>query len=156
MNSHSNKKQPTPFWKKKSLFEMNQKEWEALCDGCGLCCLAKVEDEDTQEIFNTNVHCKLFNPKTAQCRNYKKRKNYVSDCLILTPKKVYKLNWLPRTCAYRLLAEGKDLYPWHYLVSGSKSSVHKAGVSARKYNLVSEERVKDLRDHVQEDIEILL
>lgn len=145
-----------PFWQNKNLFEMTAKEWESLCDGCGLCCLSKVEDEDTGEVFVTNVHCKLYDPKSCSCRNYVKRKRHVPDCVVLTPKKVLQLDWLPRTCAYRLIAEGKPLYSWHPLVSGSKDSVHRHGVSTKSMRLVSEDRIKDLRDHIWNEVDVRL
>ena len=137
-----------PFWQTKSLFEMTKKEWESLCDGCGLCCLSKLEDEDTGEVYSTNVHCRLYDAKKCQCSQYAKRKKEVPDCVVLTPKKVYKLDWLPRTCAYRLIAEGRDLYSWHHLVSGSRKTVHKAGISTKSKNIISEKYAKDLSDHV--------
>ena len=135
---------------------MTAKEWESLCDGCGLCCLSKVEDEDTGEVFVTNVHCKLYDPKSCSCRNYVKRKRQVPDCVVLTPKKGLQLDWLPRTCAYRLISEGKPLYSWHPLVSGNKDSVHRHGVSTRSMRLVSEDRIKDLRDHIWKEVDIRL
>ena len=118
-----------PFWKQKSLDAMTPSEWESLCDGCAKCCLHKIEDEDTGELFFTKVACKLLDIKTARCRDYPNRRKKVADCKILTPKKVRSLRWLPATCAYRLLDEGKDLPLWHPLVSGNAQSVHKAGAS---------------------------
>ena len=135
------------FWKEKTLEQLEPSEWESLCDGCGKCCLNKIEDEDTGDLVFTNVACKLFDSKACGCKNYNKRRRIVPDCQILTPKKVRKLIWLPSTCAYRLVAEGKDLPPWHHLISGSKSTVHKVGASV-KGKVVSEEHVKDLEDHV--------
>ena len=110
------------FWKTKTLKELDQKEWESLCDGCGKCCLHKIEDEDTNEIHFTNVACKLLNPKTGLCSNYKNRKKHVPDCHQLTPKKIQNINWLPSTCSYRLVHEGQDLPSWHHLKTGSKKS----------------------------------
>ena len=126
---------------------MSPKEWEDLCDGCGKCCMNKLEDEQTGEFLFTNVACKLFNPKTCQCQNYKKRSRIVDDCVNLTPKKVRRIKWLPKTCAYRLIAEGKDLPDWHHLVSGSRQTIHKYGLSM-KHKSVSETQVRDLEDHV--------
>lgn len=120
-----------PFWKTKSMDEMSHKEWESLCDGCGRCCLIKFEYEDTKEVFYTDVACRLLNTKTCRCGNYAERTDYVKDCLVLTPKILPKMNCLPPTCGYRLVQEGKDLYPWHPLVSGRKSTVHEAGISVR-------------------------
>lgn len=137
----------SPFWKEKTLERMSDAEWESLCDGCGKCCLHKIEDEDTGDIAFTNVACRLLDPKTARCGNYLKRKNFVKDCQVLNPKKIRKLVWLPSTCAYKLVADGNDLPAWHPLVSGSKDTVHKAGISV-KNKVISEDRVKDLEDFV--------
>tara|TARA_B100001094_G_scaffold332247_1_gene403507 strand:- start:1270 stop:1710 length:441 start_codon:yes stop_codon:yes gene_type:complete len=139
------------FWELKSLYEMTPAEWESLCDGCGLCCLHKVEDEDTGEYFETSVHCKLFDPKSCRCKSYAKRKKYVSDCQVLTPKKVAQFRWLPKTCAYRLISEGSTLPKWHHLVSGSRNRVHKEGISTRRRSLVCEQTLKktdELVDYV--------
>ena len=135
------------FWKEKTLEQLEPSEWESLCDGCGKCCLNKLEDEETGDLVFTNVACKLFDSKACSCKNYSKRKRFVPDCQILTPKKVRKLIWLPSTCAYRLVAEGKDLPQWHHLVSGNRNTVHKVGASV-KGRVVSEENVKDFEDHV--------
>lgn len=140
------------FWQRKNLFELTQKEWESLCDGCGKCCLHKIEDEDTGEYFGTRVHCKLFDPRSCRCQNYRKRRQIVRDCVVLTPKKVYQLEWLPKTCAYRLLSEGQDLYDWHPLVSGNPDSVHRAGISVKGKNLVSEETAGDLANFVDHSL----
>jgi uncharacterized cysteine cluster protein YcgN (CxxCxxCC family) len=118
-----------PFWREKSLAEMNEAEWEALCDGCGRCCLNKLEDLDTGEIEWTDVACRLLDGKTCRCRDYAGRQREVSDCIQLTPENIATLTWLPPTCAYRLVAEGRDLYWWHPLVSGDPDTVHQAGVS---------------------------
>ena len=120
-----------PFWRVKSLEEMSGAEWEALCDGCGRCCLNKLEDWDTGEIVFTNVACTLFDEKTCRCRDYPNRTKVVSDCVPLSPKAVRELSWLPATCAYRRLAEGRGLAWWHPLVSGDPQSVHRAGISVR-------------------------
>ena len=119
-----------PFWKK-PLEELSKPEWEALCDGCGRCCLAKLEDEDTGEIYYTNIVCRLFEPQTCRCADYANRRKKVPDCIVLSLKNVRTLDWLPPTCAYRLRAEGSDLCWWHPLVSGSQETVHQAGVSVR-------------------------
>src|SRR5262245_5363391 len=105
------------FWKTKTLETMTGAEWESLCDGCGKCCLSKLEDEDSGEIHWTTVGCKLLDPATCQCGDYANRKSLVPDCVQLTPETVRTINWLPTTCAYRLLAEGHELYWWHHLVS---------------------------------------
>lgn len=120
-----------PFWKTKPLAEMSEAEWESLCDGCGKCCLAKLEDADTGEIHWTSVGCRLFDEKTCRCRDYDDRQAQVADCVRLTPENVGEIPWLPMTCAYRLLAEGGDLYWWHPLVSGNAETVHEAGMSIR-------------------------
>ncbi len=119
------------FWKHKSLEDMSTREWEALCDGCGKCCVYTLEDADTGEIYRTDVACKLFDTTTCQCSNYAERKKIVKDCVKLTPKKVPKLDWLPPTCAYRLVGDGKDLFWWHPLVSGDPNTVHTANASAQ-------------------------
>lgn len=118
------------FWKKYSLGEMTQVEWEAVCDGCGLCCLVKLEDEDSQEISYTKVSCQLLNCESAQCSDYPNRFEHVPDCVQLDYGKLQTIHWLPSTCAYRRLNEGKKLPPWHYLNTGSRESVKQAKKSA--------------------------
>ena len=118
------------FWKKYSLTELNSAEWEALCDGCGLCCLIKLEDEELQEIAYTKVACKLLDCQTAQCSNYSQRVQHVPDCIQLTPEKLANIQWLPASCAYRRLNEQKKLPSWHYLNTGTRSSVIQARKSA--------------------------
>lgn len=120
-----------PFWQTKNLNQLTRSEWESLCDGCGQCCLHKLQDEDTDEIYWTSVACTLLNPETCQCRDYPNRKKTVPDCIFLTPEIVDEVDWLPVTCAYRLVAEGSDLYWWRPLVSGSPETVHEAGISVR-------------------------
>lgn len=120
-----------PFWLTKKMEDMTSKEWESLCDGCGRCCLNKLEDWDTGAIFFTNVACNQLNCETCQCKNYENRFDLVPDCIDLTPKKVRELPWLPPTCAYKLVNDGKDLYPWHPLKSGDIDSVHAAGISVK-------------------------
>jgi hypothetical protein len=134
-----------PFWKRKRLDEMTAAEWESLCDGCGLCCLVRFEDEDTGEIIPTRVHCKLFNPETCTCTDYANRKRHVPDCIKLTPGNIEALEWMPKSCAYRRLHEGRDLAAWHPLISGDPESVHRAGVSVRGQT-VSEEALADPED----------
>ncbi len=136
-----------PFWKRKTLTEMTREEWESLCDGCARCCLAKLEDEDTGEIAYTNVACRLLDHETCRCTKYAKRSLFVPDCITLTPDNVSRLHWMPSTCAYRLLAEGKDLPAWHPLVSGDPNSVHYAGISVRG-RAVPERRAIDLEDYI--------
>jgi uncharacterized protein len=119
------------YWRKKTLAEMNEREWESLCDNCGKCCVISIEDVDTGQLHLTDVSCKLFDTKKCQCSNYADRKQYVPDCVKLTPKNVPKLDWLPRTCAYRLVEEGQDLFWWHPLKSGDPKTVHLAEASAK-------------------------
>ncbi len=119
-----------PVWER-PLASLNRAEWESLCDGCGQCCLHKVEDEDTGAFYGTNVACRLLDLTTAQCSDYRNRRSYVPDCIRLTPKLAGKLSWLPRTCTYRLRANGDPLPDWHYLISGDREAVHTAGASIR-------------------------
>jgi len=119
------------FWKTKKLGEMSVEEWEALCDGCGICCLYKVEDAGTGRIDLTSVACRFLDLETCRCRLYGDRKKAMPTCIQLTPSKVRALDWLPATCAYRLIMEGKPLPDWHPLVSGDPQSVHRAGISVR-------------------------
>lgn len=118
-----------PFWQTKKLEEMDASEWESLCDGCGRCCLQKVHYVDTQEIYFTKVACRLLDCRTGRCRDYPNRKKEVPDCIQLEPKQVANYRFLPRTCAYRLLAEGKPLYLWHPLISGVPLNQAGNGVS---------------------------
>ncbi len=122
-----------PYWRRKLLDQMNRREWEQLCDGCGRCCMLKLEDEDTDEIFLTRLSCKLLDIGQCRCTDYDNRHQKVPDCLSLTPKMVRELSWLPDTCAYRLVDEGQDLAWWHPLVSGRAETVHEAGISVRDW-----------------------
>ncbi|MFO1350198.1 MAG: YcgN family cysteine cluster protein [Gammaproteobacteria bacterium] len=135
-----------PFWRRKRLEQMSRTEWEALCDGCGKCCLLKLEDEDGT-VAHTNAACRLLDLATCRCRHYPQRRYWVPDCISLTPEKISTLPWLPITCAYRLIHEGKDLPSWHPLVSGDPNSVHEAGVSIRSW-AVSERQVRRIEDHI--------
>jgi len=139
----------TPFWKRKTLEEMSRAEWESLCDGCGKCCLVKLQDPDTDEISYTDVACKLLDGATCRCTDYARRKRRVPDCVVLSPAVVADLAWMPTTCAYRLLREGRDLAWWHPLVSGDPATVHEAGISVRG-RVISEALVEDaeLAEHV--------
>ena len=134
------------FWEL-PLGDLSSEEWEALCDGCGRCCLHKIEDADTGEIEDTNVACKLLDCVTARCRDYKHRKAFVPDCLQLTKKNIDSINWLPSTCAYVLRAAGEPLPPWHHLLSGNHEGVILAGVSVAG-RVVSETDAGPLEHHI--------
>ena len=134
------------FWEL-PLDSLDREEWEALCDGCGKCCLHKLQEETTGELHPTNVACRLLDRNTGRCSDYRDRRAYVPDCVRLTARNVDKLSWLPGTCAYRLRAEGRPLEDWHYLISGDRGSVHKAGVSVRGWT-VSEDEAGDLEHHL--------
>lgn len=136
-----------PFWKRKGLHEMSREEWESLCDGCAKCCLHKLEDADTGAILQTNVACRLLNHDTCRCTRYADRKRLVPDCVVLTPDNIGDLHWMPGTCAYRLVAEGRDLECWHPLVSGDPDTVHQAGVSVRG-RAVDERKAGELTHHL--------
>lgn len=141
-----------PFWRSKTLEEMTPEEWESLCDGCGRCCLNKLEDEETEELFFTSVACRLLDCGTCRCSDYANRFASVPDCVKLTPEDVRVIDWLPPTCAYRLVAEGRDLYWWHHLVSGDSETVHLAGVSVRG-RVTAQEGVppfEEYEDHIAE------
>ena len=139
-----------PFWRRKSLEEMTKSEWESLCDGCGRCCLNKLEEVGTDRTFYTDVGCRLLDGHSCRCRDYKNRLQKVEDCVRLTPKNLKRIVWLPPSCAYVLLSEGKDLYWWHPLVSGDPETVHAAGVSVRGRVRASETAVPDeeLEDYI--------
>lgn len=138
-----------PFWRRKTLEQMNESEWEALCDGCGRCCLHSLEDEETGEVYSTNVACRLLDTDSCRCSHYARRKELMPDCIQLRVRDIPEFSWLPRTCGYRCLAEGRPLPEWHPLISGDKESVHKAGMSVRG-NVVSEELVHpdDMEEHI--------
>jgi uncharacterized protein len=134
------------FWEK-PLAALDREEWEALCDGCGKCCLHKAEDEDTGRIYPTNVACRLLDRDTGRCSDYRRRRQFVPDCLVLTPDLVDELAWLPLTCAYRLRANGQPLPAWHYLISGNREDVHAAGESVRGWT-ISETLAGPLEQHL--------
>lgn len=138
-----------PFWKTKPLAAMTREEWEQLCDGCGRCCLNKLEDEDTGKFLYTRAACKLLDLGTCRCTDYANRAARVPDCVTLTPDNIGSLGWLPRTCAYRLLDEGKPLAWWHPLLSGRAETVREAGISVTE-EAYSEDglSVDDLVDHI--------
>lgn len=142
-------KQNEPFWEKKTFKEMTHEEWESLCDGCAKCCLHKIEDIDSGMVYTTDVACRLLDLKSCRCKDYRHRKELVSDCLQLTPEVLKEITWLPRTCAYRRLAEGRGLAWWHPLVSGDPDTVIRAGISVCG-KVVPEEMVNiaDIEDRV--------
>jgi uncharacterized protein len=136
-----------PFWKAKSLADMSALEWESLCDGCGKCCLSKIEDEDSGEIHYTSVACRLFDEGACRCTDYANRSTEVPDCVTLTPDNVAMLEWMPKTCAYRLVAEGRDLPVWHHLVCGDREEVHRANVSVRGKITAIETELSEVEDY---------
>jgi uncharacterized cysteine cluster protein YcgN (CxxCxxCC family) len=136
---------PKPFWETKRLEQMTAQEWESLCDGCGLCCLVRYEDEATGEVVPTRVACKLFDDQRCTCRDYANRKAHVPDCIKLTPWNIEALEWMPKSCAYRRLYEGRGLASWHPLITGDPESVHRAGVSIRGQT-ISEDALDDPDD----------
>lgn len=140
------------FWRERPLDELSAAEWEALCDGCGRCCLLKLEDEDTGEVAYTDVACRLFDDATCRCGNYPLRFKLVKGCVGLSPETIAETkDWMPKTCAYRLLAEGEDLPAWHYLVSGSRETVREAGVSVHGMTIPEwEVDEDDLEDRIIE------
>ncbi len=117
------------YWKRKSLADMTVAEWEGLCDGCALCCMHKIEDEDTDEVFYTDLACRLLDLESCRCSDYANRARKVADCLVLSVDRPEEFNWLPASCAYRRLANGQELPEWHPLLTGRAESVHEAGVS---------------------------
>lgn len=133
------------FWEQKSLADMSREEWESLCDGCARCCLVRLEDEESGELYTTSVVCRYLDIDHCRCSVYSERTRLVPDCLQITRENVSQLYWMPQSCAYRLLAEGKPLPEWHPLVSGNSESVHEAGISVRGF-AISEEELGDEDD----------
>ncbi|MCP5072486.1 MAG: YcgN family cysteine cluster protein [Rhodobacteraceae bacterium] len=138
------------FWQKKPLSDLSKQEWEALCDGCGKCCLLKLEDEDTGTVHYTDVACRLFDAETCTCGNYPLRKQMVAGCVVLTPENIERnAHWMPRTCAYRLLQEGDKLPGWHPIITGDAASTDTAGMSVTGRTVAEYEVAEeDLEDHV--------
>lgn len=149
MVNPSDASQEDRFWEKTPLTEMSETQWESLCDGCGRCCLIKLQDEETDEIFTSDVHCRLFNSDACRCNNYAQRFDLVSDCVKITAQNIPQLSWMPSTCAYRRIFEGRGLAWWHPLVSGDPRTVEQAGISIRK-KTVPEGEVKpgEWEDHI--------
>jgi uncharacterized cysteine cluster protein YcgN (CxxCxxCC family) len=141
------------YWERIPLDRMNRAEWEALCDGCGKCCLNKLEDEETGDVALTRVACRLFDDATCRCGQYETRHQFVPDCIVLSPATIPQhLYWLPQTCAYRLIHEGRPLYAWHPLISGDPETVHAAGVSVRDATVPEfEVPEEDWEDHIIEE-----
>jgi uncharacterized cysteine cluster protein YcgN (CxxCxxCC family) len=135
--------QELPFWRRKAMKDMTREEWESLCDGCGRCCLNKLQEEGSDRTFYTDVGCRLLDTHACRCTDYANRSEIVKDCVTLSPRNINRISWLPPTCAYRLVADGKDLYWWHPLVSGDRETVHQAGVSVRGKVSDSEANVPD-------------
>ncbi|WP_374942877.1 YcgN family cysteine cluster protein [Sphingomonas sp.] len=136
------------FWEDVPIEKLDRGQWEALCDGCGKCCIHKLEDEETGELLATNVACRLLDRRSGQCSDYKHRRAYVPECVRLTPRNVLGgIDWLPSTCAYRLRAAGEALPDWHYLVCGDRDAVHRAGISVRGWT-ISEDDAGDLEHHL--------
>lgn len=133
------------FWEKVPLKKMNRVQWEQLCDRCGKCCVHKFIDDDTEELLYTNVACRLFDPFNCTCKDYKHR---VPECMVLTKADIKEFHWLPETCAYRLISEGKTLPDWHHLISGRFATVHQAGQSARGKTVPEMLAEKDLTKHI--------
>nr|WP_310524311.1 YcgN family cysteine cluster protein [Polymorphobacter sp.] len=138
-----------PFWETVPLYRMSREQWESLCDGCGKCCVHKLEDDETGQIFPTNVACRLLDPATAKCKDYANRRAHVPECVRLTPSKLDTIDWLPVSCAYLRVHRGQGLADWHPLISGDPDSVHRAGISVRG-KTVSEDAVGDLENHIIE------
>jgi uncharacterized cysteine cluster protein YcgN (CxxCxxCC family) len=136
------------FWEHYPLSALNKAEWEALCDGCGKCCLHKLEDEETGRIYRTNVACRLLDRHSGRCSDYPNRRKFVPDCVQLKPRLVAKLDWLPATCAYRRVDEGKPLPAWHYLISGDREAVHEVGASVRGWTISETDASTDLEHHI--------
>ncbi|HEC30177.1 MAG TPA: YcgN family cysteine cluster protein [Gammaproteobacteria bacterium] len=140
----------TTFWKDKKLDQLSDEEWESLCDGCGRCCLHKLEDTETNDLHYTNIACKSLDLNTCRCNNYEDRFEIVPDCITLRQDLYQTIKWLPRSCAYRILAEGKELPQWHPLVSSRKDSVEQAGISVRKI-AICEDNAKNWQQHIIDD-----
>lgn len=142
------------FWKEKRLGEMSSEEWESLCDRCGKCCTIKLQDELSGQLYDTTLVCKLFDKNNCQCKSYAQRHKYVKDCIKLSIDNIHELNWLPDTCAYKLVAEGKDLYSWHHLISGNYKTIHETRNTVVTDGTKSETDVEkvDYEDYITREI----
>jgi uncharacterized cysteine cluster protein YcgN (CxxCxxCC family) len=141
------------FWEGRKLTDLSAEEWEALCDGCGICCLYKIEDEETGDVELTNVACRFLDLTTVQCQLYNDRQCAMPSCIKLTPSKVASLDWLPETCAYRLVLHGQPLPDWHPLESGDPLSIHRAGISVMgKVQSESQANLDRLDDYIIDDL----
>ena len=136
-----------PFWETTPLHRMSREQWESICDGCGKCCVHKLEDEETGEIFPTNVCCRLLDTATARCSDYRNRKALVPECVRLTPNRLDDIDWLPESCSYLRVHRGQGLAPWHHLITGDRQSIHRAGQSVAG-KVISEDHAGDLEDHI--------
>lgn len=145
------------FWREKSLSEMSYEEWELLCDGCGKCCVLKLQDVDTEQTFYTDISCKLLDCKTAQCSQYEKRRSYVPDCIILSPDNLASLSWMPDSCSYKLIYNGLELPDWHPLVTGKKASTRESGnsLAGRITSETELESDEELIEHIIDWDEVL-
>lgn len=141
-----------PFWKTVPMSQMTEAQWESLCDGCGQCCLHKLEDYDNGDFYITDISCRLLDCHSCRCRDYSNRREQVPDCVQLTPTTILTMGWLPETCGYRLIADGNDLPDWHPLVSGDPESVHKAGVSVRDHACPGDPSVDEMIDRIQRTV----
>ena len=138
---------PERFWETVPLRAMNRVQWESLCDGCGKCCVHKLEDEDSGQLLPTNVSCRLLDRRSGQCSDYRNRRAHVPECVRLTPAKLETIDWLPSSCAYLRIHRGQGLAEWHHLISGDRDAVHRVGVSVRG-RTISEDDAGSLENHI--------
>lgn len=145
-----------PFWERKTLAQMTRTEWESLCDGCGQCCLHKLQDYDTGDYYVTDIACQLLDCHSCRCSDYADRFATVPDCVQLTPQKVHETDWLPETCAYRKLADGEPLDWWHPLVSGDPNTVHEAGISVQDKVVAGDPTVDEMTQRIQRTLAAIM
>lgn len=141
------------FWEEKNLNQMSQHEWESLCDMCGKCCLVKLQDQDSEDVFYTSIACSLFDKNSCKCKDYKNRQKRITDCIQLTPKNVTSISWLPKTCSYVLIANKKSLPNWHHLVKGNTKDMHRLKKSVKSL-VESPEGNVELENHILNNKEI--